>query len=696
MSEPSSVSTQTSTSTLDSSSQVSTRNLVPTEATTTEATTTYTTFSTLAPPSNSTIDIVTVIPDASPTSGVTGPSPSPEPLPLENKGDCYRWPGGIPPDFNTTAEAALGTFNLEEFSKLTAALEAAAPSIPDNTQYGFNATNPGLFWIKERRDNCVAHLFNSETDPQGNTIQTDAFVSLCFPTSLLNNKPKAESRTQDLQMNPPLEKIASLLKSIESDLRAYQRNINGTTCVWKPTPPPTSTVTSSVEDSRFQVLNLGEYGVNNTRIPPMLQFKGLWYLKIGGNASMWLRDNLYWGANLKFDLPGWDLRDMNFVPSNEAETKSGGSCETTKMSAVKRTIGSLRLLAEDIYQTNVSNIWSIDRKDGDCVKHFCGGRTNLTVSLCGFRSFYDFDQLNEAGLYASRLNNVTKISEVVNFARLELEKAVDQSTKKSYVYDKNNKFGRTLRRFACASNSSRHDDMLPGIFKLDLERRGAKDIPICRGDGKISIKDPKNACGNFTLEISSRPCTILRGSCRIPANVPNQDPKELGARIGDIMKARDNIQLENVEPTFAQNLIGETPTEWIRYTSKDYQQYFCDYQNSVKVLVGKPGLNISQDRIDYPVPKKAIIRGLDLLIQELKQSDISNPDRITRSCNWGGPPPVRNSTSKETLYVGSVISWQRRNYQTVQPSEEPSWPWQFYVTGLKKDDPCSNFSTVAF
>ncbi|RVD84844.1 uncharacterized protein DFL_003182 [Arthrobotrys flagrans] len=181
----------------------------------------------------------------------------------------------------------------------------------------------------------------------------------------------------------------------------------------------------------------------------------------------------------------------------------------------------------------------------------------------------------------------------------------------------------------------------------------------------------------------------------------------------DLELARDAIKSGTLTRKFAQNLLGETPQNWTRWTAGEgglfYDQFFCDYGKHVKIAIAIPNIMRRGNRVDYDVPTKELVRGLNLLIEGFTTSTIGpdgpffqNGNRIARSCLWNGnttdPPRELNQTFG---YFGNVAAkqWSEASSSpTFSPShvESYDWPWRINVTRLYEDDPYKYFSPIAY
>ncbi|KAK6345824.1 hypothetical protein TWF730_010167 [Orbilia blumenaviensis] len=411
-------------------------------------------------------------------------------------------------------------------------------------------------------------------------------------------------------------------------------------------------------------------------------------------------------------LPGEYDRYTDFDP-DKLPPPLTSSCSSTAppSAALNRTISSLKRFAEDIFVSNKTDtiIRMLDQKHGtDCLRRFCGGRENLTISICGFDSFADLDELNTENRYAGVLGSRIRIGELVNYIAKGLETAALKRLEKPGGRAKNGdkaseatEFEKPLQDLMCALDSWEGGNSLPGTFKLDLARKNSHQISECKdlpSGSTINAKNNQqrktsNSCGNFRVEISSQPCNSLRGRCY--ARKRGSAGSD-GASLKGIERTRDAIASGSLTRRFAQNLLGDTPRSWASWASM-FDQFYCDYTNHVKVSIGvwrKEAQKIK--RVDYTVPRGELVRSLDLLIQEFKQVGDKSKDRIARGCNWagGGPPTIKPN---ETFgYFGSVGADEYARALWYPMNERRSWPWTINVTRLHDDDPCKHFPLVAF
>ncbi|KAF3315895.1 hypothetical protein TWF173_003091 [Orbilia oligospora] len=609
-------------------------------------------------------------------------------------------------------------FKLSAFSSFLTALEAAESPLPDQYQLGFKDTKAQLYWIKEagaKRDpNCLAHLFDTINDIR---------VSLCLPVNPQN------ATTISKVESTPMEAIMTILRTIESDIETYQTDpsqLNGDICEWIPNgsagdPSKQIYDPKDPDEGKFQAYRIGNYstgdsdGNDNSAI---IGRDGLpligWYLNIASGGNDYQKNELSWGANLQYKTARWDLIKTTFTPNNPdhkcSNTKGAGLSKPKKRlqqaeiekyvyPVVNSTINGLRILAEDIYASNKSNtiIRMLDEKDGDCVRRFCGGRQNLTLSVCGFQSFKKFEMINVENQYANALGDRIKISEMIHFLRTQFEDAAIRHFRNPDLLD-NRHFGPPLREFMCSVNAvNGTTSKLPGIFSFVLGPKNGRKVPGCENP-----EEYKEGCGNFRLEISSKPCTLFYPSCG--SSKQNSEGFQDVVTLNSIREARNAIEDGTITRRFSQNLIGETPSNWVRWTQgkvdnviRTFDQFYCDLEGKVKIAVGIEERLRGTRGAGYEVPHKQLLRGLDVLIKEF--GEIESPERISRGCSWSidglkGPPTAILNLTDDSGFSGSVYAsqWGGAGSDTILSE---GWPWVINITRLYEDDPCRNFSQVA-
>ncbi|KAF3159302.1 hypothetical protein TWF788_003807 [Orbilia oligospora] len=609
-------------------------------------------------------------------------------------------------------------FNLSAFSSFLTALEAAEHPLPDQYQLGFKDTKPQLYWIKEtglRQDkDCLTHLFDRINDIR---------VSLCIPIVQQN----ATTISQALSL--PMENITTILSTIGSDIETYQTDpsqLKGDICEWTPKSSardPSKQIYDPKDpnEGKFQAYFIGEYytddrdgNENLARIgSEELPLVG-WDLNIASGGNNYQKDELLWGANLQFKTPRWDLIKTTFTPTNPdhkcSDPKDFGLSKPKKRlpqsdiekyvyPVVNSTINGLRILAEDIYASNNydSIIRMLDEKDGDCIRRFCGGRQNLTLSICGFQSFKKFDMINAENQYANALGDRIKISEMVHFLRTQFEDAAIRHFKNPDQLDARH-FGPPLREFMCSVSAvNGTTSKLPGIFSFILGPINGRKVPGCE-----KPEEYKEGCGNFRLEISSKPCTLFYPRCGFSQR--GYEGSQDVATLNSIREARNAIEDGTITRRFAKNLIGETPSNWVRWTQAmiddtmiSFDQFYCDLKGKVKIAVGIEGQARGTRGASYEVPPKQLLRGIDVLIKEF--GEIESPERISRGCSWNikglrPPPTAILNLTEESGFSGSVFAaqWGGAGPNTIIQED---WPWIINITRLYEDDPCESFSQIA-
>ncbi|KAK6511118.1 hypothetical protein TWF481_000040 [Arthrobotrys musiformis] len=630
-------------------------------------------------------------------------------------------------------------FSLAALSELNTALSAANLPLPtiDPAAWGFKgAEAPPLHLIRTAKSNkvldkCIAHLIHRTSDIR---------VSLCLPYFIKNlGEAELEGYINKIFESFPLEGIMRTLRGIESDIKEFQAHpseINGTICRWEAPDVEGTPNSIDLNQSGIQVYNLGWYNNTNAVVRPEGDSNYLltdpwyaWYLQISSGARQFEDAQGEWGVVTAYspDLK-WDLIKTKFNPNDTVSqgecAEPGGNNNAVKIwekfsqaqlqehiyPAINQTIHSLKAFAEDIYVSQFNDRIEriLDEKDGDCLRRFCLRRENLTVSLCGFKSFFELQELDSESQYAGALSSRQRISEVVNFLRVGLENAFSNHYNSPEMPD-NSHFGVPLRNLMCAFGSSPNNNTyaLPGTFDMYLGRRNGRKLTECKNyDGQNN----KKICGQFRLEISTKPCTILRGSCAAIARTGKPSNNTDGVSVESIENARDEIEKGAIARKFAQNLVGETPESWKRLTQgpdgQSYDQFFCDYTNNVKVAVttlDKEAQGVSG--VDYDVPTKDLVRGINLLVQEFKQVGDENEARVSSGlwgCSWTGtgkPSIVGQGITSQTtfdnyLYYGRVTA---QEYAAANGSPfGSSWPWAINVTRLYDDDPCNQFAAAAY
>ncbi|KAK6506533.1 hypothetical protein TWF506_011439 [Arthrobotrys conoides] len=655
--------------------------------------------------------IVTYLNSTLITRTIRPPDPTPQ---LDPPGPTLALCNWTPASINETADpkkqqpavSNTSPFTLSAFSDFLTSLTAAKMPVPDQAQIGFNPQVDTLYWLKELPGSfkeCFAHLFD---------LKSDIHISFCMPARL---QEKYSAYTKKLGESPPMKEIITSLQTIKTDIEAYltqPSKLSGKSCQWK---NPTV-----AKDSSFVISNIGEYNATNIKDVSLVKNAFIplvgWYINIGGKGKEFQEIYLDGGANLKFSLkPKWDLIKTTFKPSNPKHTcNADGDDDFDQMSQKEReeniypmvnsTIRNLRTLAEDIYKSEKNNrtIRILDERDGDCIRKICGGRRNLTVSICGFNSFGEFDQINTESQYAGGLGNRIIISEMVNFLRIQFEEAVLRHYRKPEEPD-SRQLGPPLRDFMCSLGSANDTSLLPGTFVFNLGRRNGRSIKGCE-----DYKKYKKGCGNFRLEISSKPCTLLRPSCGSSGGRSNETGYSLDTvSTESLIEFRQKLEDKTITRKFAQNLLGETPDSWVSWTQgkvgdyiRPFDQFYCDDKTKIKLAVGIDVRLRDKSGVDYEVPHKDLLRGLDVLLEEFVRAEdpkdpIVDKRRISRDCSWnveglkGRPAPQKNSRYAGVVYAEQ---WGLAMPLAIDPD---GWPWVMNITSLRKDDPCGSFSPVA-
>ncbi|KAK6331585.1 hypothetical protein TWF718_002134 [Orbilia javanica] len=661
-----------------------------------------------------------------------GPSPTLAPSPVRKAAKC-TWQAVLPapspqsqnpPRVDTTAPSE-SFFTPSAFFRFIAALSTARFPLPKHTDLGFNVTEHSLYWINEvaHDKRCIGHLFHRESDIR---------VSICLPTT-----ERTDPNIEKIHKSPPMKEIIATLKTIETDIQdrlVDPSQTKGAICVWGNVDAagrPSNQTPSPQGEANIRIIRAGNYTLNSAEpmegLPDEEQMVG-WFLGISGQGKEFQTNRLSWGSNLRHDMNfgiKWDIIKSSFTPNDPkpgcsyskepfGQFRSQRKTSETGMkdhvySAINSTINSLRVLSEDLFVSSKNNtiIRVIDEKDGDCVRKFCGGREDLTVSLCGFKSFDDLKQLDSENNYNGALNNRELMSDLVNYLRHQLESAA------LWHYDnpgkENNKktFGPILNQLMCAFNSSNDTSVFPGTLKIYLGRKNSQLIPECE-----EYQPSRAGCGHFRLEINSKACTMLSGTCNY-SKKGDRTFKD-AVSVGNLIKARDSISSGSIARKFAQNLLGQTPPSWERWTrglgsyyqpdnvyrETTYDQFFCDYDNNVKVSVYVEDKAKVGGTVDYNVPTKHLTRGLNFLIQEFNGAGDKDGGRISRNCQWGDGEIQNRQRNKTLGYFGFISSYEYKdagwgpgfnNYP-----ESTDWPWRFNITRLYPDDPCKDFSPIPF
>ncbi|KAF3270493.1 hypothetical protein TWF128_004258 [Orbilia oligospora] len=608
-------------------------------------------------------------------------------------------------------------FKLSAFSSFLTALEAAEYPLPDQSQLGFKATKSQLYWIKEagagRIPDCLAHLFDTINDIR---------VSLCLPVVFQNATAISQAEST------PMEAIMTILRTIESDIETYRTDPSqpyGNICQWTPKSSagdPSKQIydPKDLDEGKFQAYLIGNYGTRDrdgNESSTVIGSKDLpltgWYLNIASGGNDYQKNELSWGANSQYKTPRWDLIKTTFTPTNPdhkcSNPKGAGLSKPKKRlpqaeiekyvyPVVNSTINGLRILAEDIYASNKSDtiIRMLDEKDGDCVRRFCGGRQNLTLSVCGFQSFEKFEMINAENQYANALGDRIKISEMIHFLRTQLEDAAIRHFKNPDQLDARH-FGPPLREFMCSVSAvNGTTSKLPGIFSFVLGPKNGRKVPGCENP-----EEYKEGCGNFRLEISSKLCTLFNPSCG--SSKQDSEGFQDVVPLNSIREARNAIENGTITRRFAQNLLGETPSNWVRWTQgkvgnviRTFDQFYCDLEGRVKIAVGIEERLRGTRGAGYEVPPKQLLRGLDVLINEF--GDIESPERISRGCSWNigglkGLPPDIFNIKDISGFSGSVYAFQWGGARS-DAILSKGWPWIINITRLYEDDPCGSFSQV--
>ncbi|KAF3925395.1 hypothetical protein ABW21_db0205136 [Orbilia brochopaga] len=538
--------------------------------------------------------------------------------------DCYKIQKNIRPGGPPLSGDDGSWFDLDRLQNFTSALAKESNFViaRDELLVG-GAARSRIFGIKAVIGGCFYFIHDQWMDVMAQFCLTDPDESDALGTKL-----RAGAAAL-----PPTTSIIKRLNELYLQLATY-----GDNCRWK----NRAVFDVCVQEPYGWYVNQSSLTWTNGRVV----MPGV-NMRVRGGGNKFMETYMVMGLTANRGNPNqladpWMIKDATVTVVPPADWKGpawgsdelGRKCQTaTKSSALLDAFtAGLGFLIEDIL--DMTGKFFSQTEPDDCLRHFCGSRSGLKVSICGFKQFSRY--------------RMTERDTAVIIHRVMLSLLVQQGKLNSGddgKIDSPPSFPPSIDMLACALNLAQADSattdqagLLFGFTISTSVTRGATDTWTKDGSGN-SMTEPR------VLKISSDKCTQWEGHCSVQPGDTTRGPTLSG-----IESTRNFIALSKIQAKF-------TPP----YSEGYCQLHFCDKESGTQISVCADS-TVKDGLLKHYPPLGEINERISVL-QTLFTSGTSDQLGV---CQWDTRSVLGDQTAG---YSGKIGQWSfdRTNGMRIPP-----------------------------